>query len=78
MWALTITSESGVVVASKRTDVPASHEHPGSEHLLELGFGAFPGGYWREEPAGWTQPVMPVARQQGGALAEHDPGQRGS
>ena len=79
-WSLTI--EDGTkVVRYKRTDIPASQELPGSEHMLGLGFGAFPGGRWQQEPGGWFQVVEPVSRQFAAELAAtraRDPGQQGS
>lgn len=61
-WSLTVEDETKVV-RYKRTGIPASEELPGSEYMLELGFGAFPGGRWQQEPGGWFQVVEPVSRE---------------
>ena len=59
-WALAVTNEAQKIVSFARTDVRANCEHPGPEHLLDAGFSLFPGGWWRDEPAGWWSPVTPV------------------
>jgi hypothetical protein len=55
-----IVSEAGTVVRHRRTEIRASREHPGDEVIHDLGFSAFPGGRWHEEPAGWRMAVAPV------------------
>lgn len=62
-WSLAVTDETEKVVAFARTDVRASHEHPGSEYLREAGFARFAGGFWQEEPAGWWCPVLRLERE---------------
>lgn len=76
-WSLTVEDQAGKAVRFTRTSTPASNERPGDEHLLALGFGAFPGGCWEPEPAGWRMPVEPVSREFAAELAGTPAGDRG-
>jgi hypothetical protein len=68
-WFLAIVNELGTPVHHRRTEVRANREHPGDELVHDLGFSAYPGGYWEDEPGGWKMAVTPVPQLAERALA---------
>jgi hypothetical protein len=63
-----IVNEAGTVVRHRRTEIRASREHPGDEVIHDLGFSAYPGGRWRDEPGGWRMAVTPVTQDAASGL----------
>jgi hypothetical protein len=80
LWVLTVKDSGGTVVREVRTALPSSGGRPGPEHVLQAGFGGFPGGEWAEDPlheGTWVRPVCPVSRACA-AVLEREAAERGN